>query len=106
MLYRCRERLLGLALEIGPLLAAMLLSNPSQGRQFYMDVLLPACRTVVEAIIPRSRAGGRSNRVALASREGPKRAGYRDARSGADGRAPLATPRGGVCDEAFISFIV
>src|SRR6478736_1147418 len=52
VLFHCHSLLLGSTVEIAPLLAAAMFSDPEPGREFYLDNLLPTFRTVVESIIP------------------------------------------------------
>jgi len=52
VLFHCHSLLLGSTVEIAPLLAAAMFSDPEPGREFYLDNLLPTFRAVVESIIP------------------------------------------------------
>jgi len=52
VLFHCHSLLLGSTVQIAPLLAAAMFSDPEPGREFYLDNLLPTFRTVVESIIP------------------------------------------------------
>jgi AcrR family transcriptional regulator len=52
VLFRCHELFLGCMVEIAPLVAAALFSNPDPRREFYADYLFPHLRNVLEVIIP------------------------------------------------------
>ena len=52
VLFHCHSLMLASTIEIAPLLAAAMFSDPAAGRDFYLDFVLPTFRTVVESIIP------------------------------------------------------
>jgi len=52
VLLRCHELLLECMVDIAPLIAAALFSDPDPKQQFYADYLFPALRGVLELILP------------------------------------------------------
>lgn len=52
ILARCHELFLECVIEVAPLVAAALFSDPSSGRGLYLNVLKPQVQSVIEMILP------------------------------------------------------